>query len=286
MNRGRPLRLLLVAGLLAVLCACSALQLGYNHADTMIRWRAGKYFDFEGAQKTEFERRVQHFMLWHRRTALPQYARLAHEMGDRVARGLSQSDLVWGYDSFQAQLRESIRSGSAQMGDLLDALSPAQTERFRARLDEENRERAKEYGLDDPPEERREKRVKRNVERLEDWFGTLSEKQVERVRLYSARAPLDGTLRDLDRKRLQRELLTMVRDRQARARLAQWAVAWDRNRDPAYSAAQEANLQEYFRMLLDLDKTLSPAQRDRAVQRLRAFAGDFTALAALEVGAR
>lgn len=286
MNRGHPVRLLLVAGLLAVLCACSALQLGYNHADTMIHWRAGKYFDFEGAQKAEFERRVQHFTVWHRRTALPQYARLAHEMGDRVARGLSQADLVWGYDSFQSQLRQSIGTGSAQLGDLLDALSPAQAERFRARLDEENRERAREYGLDDPPEERREKRVKRNVERLEDWFGTLSEKQVERVRLYSARAPLDGMLRDLDRKRLQRELLAMVRDRQARARLVQWAVAWDRNRDPAYSAALEANLQEYFRMLLDLDKTLSAAQRDRAVQRLRAFAGDFTALAALEVGAR
>ncbi len=271
---------------LALLCACSAIQIGYNHADTMIQWRAAKYFDFEGAQKAEFERRVQRFLAWHRRAALPEYARLAHEMGDRLARGLSQADLVWGYDTFQTQLRQSIEAGSAQMGDLLDALSPAQVERFRARLDEENRERAKEYGLDESIDERRERRAKRNIERLEDWFGTLSDAQVERVRLYSANAPLDGTLRDLDRKRLQRELLAMIREREARARLAQWAVAWDKRRHSAYSDALEANLREYFRMLLDLDRTLSPAQRDRAVRRLRAFAGDFTALAALQGSAR
>lgn len=285
-NACSTIRLLLIAAVLIVLSGCSAIKLGYNNADTLLQWRGGKYFNFEGEQKAEFERRVQRFLAWHRRTALPEYARLTNEMGDRLARGLKQEDLVWGYDSFQTQLRQALRTGGAEMGELLDALSPAQIERFQARFEKENREHAREHGLGEPPDERREKRVKRSVERLEDLLGTLTEKQVERIRLYGARAQLDGSLRDLDRKRLQRELIAMVRGKEARKRLEQWIVAWDQQRDPVYADMLGANRREYYRMLLDLDRTLSFEQRSRAVQKLRDFARDFTTLGALDGSAR
>lgn len=262
------------------LSGCTALQLGYNNADTLIHWRAGKYFAFEGEQKAEFERRVQRFLAWHRKTEVPRYAALANGLADRLARGVSQADLVWGYDSFQTLLRQSLVAAAGEAADVVDGLSPAQHERFAARLDKENRDHAKEYGLGDPPAERRAKRTRRNIERLEDWFGALSEAQADRVRQYSARAPLDDELRDRDRKRMQRELSAMFRAREARQRLVQWAAAWDQNRDPAYEALRKENLREYFGMLLDLDKTLSPEQRARAVQRLRGYSGDFAALAA------
>ena len=49
---------------------------------------------------------------------------------------------------------------------------------------------------------------------------------------------------------------------------------------------RKENLQEFYAMLLDLDKTLSPEQRGKAARRLRGFAGDFTALAAAVEAAR
>lgn len=276
----------LAAGGLALIAGCTALQLGYNNADTLLHYRGGKYFGFEDAQRVEFERRVQRFLGWHRKSELPQYARFANELADRLARGVSQADLVWGYDSFQTFLRQSLRAGSGEISEMLDALGPAQIERFQARLDKENLDFAKEYGLKEAPEERRSKRVKRNVDRMEDWFGPLSDAQVERVAAYSKRAPLDDQLRDRDRKRMQRELLAMVRAKEAKKRLVPWAVAWDQNREPAYEAARKSNLQEFYAMLLDLDKTLTPEQRARAVKRLRGFAGDFTVLSVAPEGAR
>lgn len=265
---------------LVVLSGCTALQLGYNNADTLIHWRAGKYFGFEGEQKAELERRVKRFLAWHRKTELPRYSALANGLADRLARGVSQADLVWGYDSFQTLLRQSLVAGAGEAAELLDGLSAAQVERFVARLEKENRDHAKDYALADPPSERRAIRTRRNLERLEEWFGGLSETQADRVRLYSARAPLDDELRDRDRKRMQRELTAMFRARDARQKLVPWAVAWDQNRDPAYEAMRKDNLREYFGMLLDLDRTLSPEQRERAVRRLRGFAGDFSALVA------
>lgn len=276
---------LLCAGLIA-LSGCTAVQLGYNNADSLLHWRAGRYFGFEDEQKAEFERRVQRFLAWHRKTELPRYARFASDLADRLARGVSQGDLVWGYDAFQGYLRQTLRAGSGEIAALLDDLAPEQIERFQERLEKEDREFAKEYGLGETADERREIRVKRNVKRLEEWFGALSDAQAERVALYSRRAPLDDELRLRDRKRLQRELVAMLKLKEARRKLVPWAVAWDQHRDPAYETLRKQNLQEFYAMLLDLDKTLSPEQRNRAVQRLRGFAGDFTTLAAAVEAAR
>ncbi len=276
-----------------VLCAavvalsgCTALQLGYTNADSLLHWRGAQYFGFEDAQKAHFEQCVQRFLAWHRKTELSRYSRYADDLANRLTRGVSQADLVWGYDAFQAHLRQSLRAGTGEIGGLLDALTPEQIGRFQERLEKENRDFAKEYRLGEAPQERRAARVKRNVERLEDWFGPLTGSQMERVALYGRRAPLHDELRLRDRKRLQKELLAMLKAREARKSLVQWAAAWDQNSEPAYETLRKENRQEYYGMLLDLDKTLSPEQRAKAVRRLRGFAGDFTALAALVEAAR
>ncbi len=266
--------------LVIALSGCSALQLGYNNADKLLQWRADQYFGFEGEAQADFERRMGRFLSWHRRSELPLYAVFANQLADRLARGVSLADLVWGYDSFQTYLRQSLRAGTGEIGDLLDALSAAQVDKFQQRLDKENRDFAKEHGLREGPDERRARRVKRNVERMEEWFGPLTDAQVERIAHYSRRAPLDDELRNRDRIRMQEELLAMLKSREAAKRLVPWAAAWDQHRAPAYETLRRANLQEFYAMLLDLDKTLTLDQRARAVKRLRGFAADLTALAA------
>jgi len=86
-------------------------------------------------------------------------------------------------------------------------------------------------------------------------------------------------MRDRDRKRLQGELLALVRARESQKRLPERAANFDQGRDPAYAAASEAARQEYFALLLDLDRTLSAEQRAKAVATFRRYADDFTLLA-------
>ena len=117
------------------------------------------------------------------------------------------------------------------------------------------------------------------MERLEDWVGRLSQAQRERVKQYSERAPLLDEFRDRDHKRIQAELLAIVRAKEAKKRLPDWAANYDRGREPAYVAAVEAARKEYFAMALDLDRGLSAPQRARAAGELRRYAGDFRTLA-------
>ena len=253
------------------------MRFAYNHADVYLRWQLTKYLDVHEAQSDDLDRHIDAFLAWHRASALPQYIRLVNEANTRFARGFSQEDLVWGYDSIQAQILQSVRAGAGEIAELLDRLTPEQIAHIERRFAEDNRKYARDF-LAGSVEERRRRRAKRNVERLEEWFGELSEAQFERVRRYAERAPFPEGMRDKERNRLQAGFLAIVRAREAKKRLADWAVEWERRREPEHAAIARAQRMEYFAMLVDLNKTLTPGQRQAAETRFRELASDFERL--------
>ena len=54
---------------------------------------------------------------------------------------------------------------------------------------------------------------------------------------------------------------------------------WQEGRDPAFVALNEAWRKEFNALLVDLDSSLTPAQRARAVAHFRRYAEDFAVLA-------
>lgn len=273
----RRLRLLAALAALALLQGCSAIRLAYSNADTLIRWQANSYFDFHDSASEELDRRIAAFLGWHRAAALPQYAKIAGEAAARLERGLTGADLDWFYATLETQAREGLRAGAVEAAPLLDRLEPAQLKHFEQRLRDENRKFERE-NLRGGPAERRQRRLKQSIERLEEWFGALTEEQLALVRRYNDSAPMVNEMRDRDRRRRQAELVAMLRAREARKRLADWAVAWDRDREPAYAAAFGDWRAANAGMLAALDKTLTAEQRRAAAARLRGFAADFEQL--------
>ena len=277
----RALRLMAALAAGAVLSGCSAVRLAYDNADSYIRWRADAYLDVHGDAADELDDRIDAFLDWHRAKALPQYARLSEEAAQRLGDGLSQADVVWGYDSLQAQARESLRAAAERIAPMLDRLSAEQVRYLEKRLAEDNRKFARE-NLKGSEAERRKLRAKRLQDRLEEWVGRLTPAQVERVRQYAERAPLTDEHRDRDRKRLQIEFLAGGRKHEAAKRLPDLAARWQEGRDPAFVALNEQWRKEFYAFLLDFDHTLTAAQRARAVAHFRRYAEDFANLSGTE----
>jgi hypothetical protein len=261
-----------------LLAGCSALRFAYESADSYLLYRAKGYLDLDEKASDELEARIDEFFAWHRRNALPQYARNSEDAAKRVTKGLSREDLVWGYDSLVANARQSLRVAAERIAPLLDRLTPQQLAHMEKRFAEDNRKFAREY-LRGAEADRRKRRAKRVEERLEDWVGNLSSVQLERVRQFSERTPLYDELRARDRERMQAEFLAMIRKREAQKRLPDWIANWERGRDPAHFAASERFRQDYFTLVLEIDKTLTPQQRNRAAANFRRYAEDFTVLA-------
>jgi len=272
------LKVTLALAAAALLAACTALRLAYDNADTYLLFRAKSYLDLDAKGSDELDERIDEFFAWHRRTALPQYARLSEEAAKRVTRGLSREDLVWGYDSLVAHARQSLRFAAERVAPLLDRLTPQQVAHMERRFAEDNRKFAREY-LRGSEAERRKRRARRLEERLEDWLGNLSHVQAEKVRQFSERTPLYDELRAKDRQRMQAEFVDMIRKRETQKRLPDWIANWDHGRDPAHLAASERFRQEYLTLLLEIDKTLSSEQRNRAAANFRRYAEDFRVLA-------
>jgi hypothetical protein len=257
---------------------CSTVRFAYENADTYLRWKAGTYVDLQGDDADELDDRIDEFRAWHRKHALPKYSQLAQEASRRFGDGLSRPDLDWGYDAVRGQASESLRKAAQLAAPMLDRLTPAQVEQIERRLADENRQFHRD-NLRGSERERRRKRARFVVDRLEDWVGKLSQAQVERVREYAERLPLIDELRDRERRRLQREVLGIIRARQAQARLPEQIASWDRGREPAFVAALQSWRDQYFALLIDIDRSLSPEQRGRALTNLRRYAEDFDTLA-------
>ena len=254
------------------------MRLVYDNAEIYLRWRAVHYLDPDEAQAEELDERIAAYMSWHRTHSLPKYAQIADEARRRMERHLQPDDLVWGYDSVVGQVREDMRAAAESAAPLLDRLTRQQIAHLERRLAEDNR-RFERQNLRGSERERRKRRTMRNVERLEDWLGRLSRAQLERVAQYSERAPLLDDLRDRDHKRLQAQLLAILRAKEAKKRLPEFVASFDRGREPAYAAAIEAARKEYGAMILDIDRTLTREQRARAAHDLARYAQEFRALA-------
>lgn len=265
--------------LLALAGGCSTLRFAYDNADLYVRWKIDSYVTLQGDEADELAGRIAEFHSWHRLNELPRYARLAREASPRFAGGLSRQDMIWGYDSLRARTEDSVRKAAEMLAPLLDRLTPEQVAQIERRLAEENRQFHRDH-LRGAERERRRKREKALVDRLEDWVGKLSQAQVERVREFAERAPLLDELRDRDRKRLQGEVLAIIRAKQARKQLASRLAQRERGRDPAFVAGLETWRAQLYTLLGDVDRSLTPEQRARGVAQLRRYADEFDALAA------
>lgn len=262
-----------------VLTGCSTARFAYENADTYVRWKVASYVDLEGAAAEELDDRIDEFHAWHRKTELPKYVRLAREASRRFADGLSREDAVWGYDSVRVQARESLRKAAELAAPLLDRLTPEQLAQIERRLAEDNRQFYR-TNLRGSERERRNRRARIMTERLEDWVGKLTQAQAERVREFVERSPAIDELRDRDRKRLQREVIAILRARSAQKNLPDHVAHWERNREPAFSAVLDTWREQYFTFLVDLDRMLTPEQRARVLATLRRYTEDFEALSA------
>ncbi len=280
MQRLRRFAVLLLA--LTGLAGCSGARLAYNHADTVLRWMAGDYFALEGAQEEDFKARLARFHAWHRSEELPRYSVLMTSAGDKLADGLSAPTLLWAWENVKGRYRRMAAVAAPELAAVLATLTPAQFERLDKKFAESDVEYAKKY-LKGGEAEQRERRDKRNLELMREWFGDLSDAQEAQLKISSARLPLVYALRLQNRQRRQGEFVVLLKAYRSPAelepRLKYWLTEWEEGASPEYRRQSERYRERYIQMLLELDRSLTPSQRGHALTRLREYAELFKALA-------
>lgn len=267
--------LLLIAG-------CSMIRLGYGQADTLAAWMADEYFDIDSRQKDEFLSRFERLYEWHRYEQLPEYAIFLGTAKNRLQSGLRREDVIWFIEGLKTRYRLIASRGAGDAAEILATLTPAQLNVLQRQWAKVNLKFIREYQLEETPQEQQRAQAKRMLSRSEDWAGSLSHEQEQKIIALCDKLPLTDRLRHEDRLRRQREFLRLLELRgnpgEFTPRLRHWLLNWEEGRSPEHARQYAQRLEKQVQFMIDVYGLLTPPQRAHVQHRLQDYIEDFRKL--------
>jgi len=276
-------KILLMVAVAAALAACSAGRVVYDNAEPVIRYMASSYFDLSSEQSDDLKPRIAHFHQWHRANELPAYAALLYSARQRAAKGVTAEDVAWGISNVRARFRRFGAKAAEDLAPVLVTLGPAQLAALEHKFAEDNEKYAKEY-LPADDKKRRRGQLKRALGRFRDFAGDLTAEQEALIERFVLAHERHVVLRFEDRQRWQRDALALLRQqrepRELGRQLAELFARPELRRSEEFLREDKRWDEDFGRLLVDLDRTLSPRQRANVVRRLEDYAEDADVLAA------
>ena len=275
----RKLGQLLAVAALALLQACSAVKLAYDNAPEFGYWWLDGYVDFSDAQTIKVREELARLLQWHRANELPKIAELLQKTQqlalDDVSPGAACSLFADSRLRFNA-VTSQVETAATVLAMSLSAEQIAKIERkFGKGNDEWQRDWLK-LG----PAERLDKRVKSNLERAEEFYGKLEDRQVAVLRGALQNSTFDAALSYAERLRRQQDLAATLKQTngktssEALSALRAWLARANQSPNPAYRSYSDKLTQESCASFSLLHNSTTPEQRARAVRRLAAYERD------------
>ena len=277
----------LIIGMLVLLLAgCNALRLSYGNGPQLAWWWIDGYVDFSREQAPAVRQGIERWFDWHRATQLTDYAALLSAAAAEVGEPTSAASAC----RWQARVRDALDPALERAielaAELVPGLSDAQLNHLEQRYAKINDEMRADFLQPDPAERQREA-VRRTMERVERLYGRVDDAQRRVVVAGVAASPFDPEAWLAERQRRQRDTVQMLRrlvaeraDRDQRlAAMRTLAARAERSPDADYRAYQDRLSGYNCAFAAQIHNATTPAQRRRAQETLRGWAGDFRALA-------
>ena len=279
-----------IIGLLAVaaaLAGCSAIKLGYNNLGEVAYWWLDGYMDFTEEQAAPVREDLARLHLWHRTQELPRLQAVLRAFEELVPGDISAAQAC----AFVPQLRERLQavteSAEPAVVTLAMGLGPDQLRHLERKYQKNNADFRKAWGQLSPSE-LIDKRLRQFLERSEMIYGRLDAPQRSALRRHIEQSIFDPQRILAERQRRQQDALQTLRKlagqpvpfSEARGLLRGYLERAQYSPDPAYRSYQQALMEEACRGVSVLHNSTVGAQREAAVQRLRAYQRDLRELSA------
>jgi hypothetical protein len=280
--------LLLGAGLVA---GCSATRLAYNNAPDLVYWWSDGFFDWNQPQSTLLRNDLDKLQQWHRRQELPGYASTLNALQAAALKDIQADQVCALADYLQQRLRATLDQALPTAVALAPSLSAAQLTHLGNALDKRSREWREEW-MDDPPDEREDRRLKKMVARAEQSYGRITTTQRAQLRAQLRASAFDPSLQLLEADRRQQDALQTLRqitDNQAtgvgnatqtKAALQALLTRTLESPDPTFQQYAQQVRRQACSAIADFHNRASPDQRRHLQQMLQDYEADARALLA------
>lgn len=281
------IRSVLIVVILGLLAACSGVRLGYNSADKVLAWRMDDWFDLSDGLRQPARDRLHRVLAWHRQEELPRYAHILRSAERRLAdpAPLGASELLALQQQVTGRLQVLGGRVADEFAEVLVQFGPAQRRRLLARLAENNDEFREDY-VEADAGALRKRRIDQLVDRYQFWLGRLSPGQRVHIEHWVEARGTDAAWRLSLRQDRQRVFVGIVDDAvqgksppQTASRLRAFFSDLEAPSAAPVRARHEEGERARAQLTADLFNMATPAQRDKARERLRRLAEDCLALA-------
>jgi hypothetical protein len=278
------LRMLTAAALSAALSGCGAVKIAYDHGETFAMFWLGRYVDLDATQDDLARERVRQFLYWHRKNELPDYVKLAESLQSEALTGISAADQL----KIEGALRErgyrALNRGLPDFADLALSLRPEQLDRTREKFRDNDRQYKEDF-IDGSAEKRNRERAEKWQERIEYWYGDLTEEQRNILKGLSDAQPIDATLMLAERQSRETEFVELLkniaRDKPARGDVMLQLAAFARRCETSPDVKRRAYLENLHQsnasIWVKMSNLANPEQRQHAYKKLGEWISDMKA---------
>jgi Family of unknown function (DUF6279) len=280
-------RTAIIGLLLGALAGCSALKIAYGQAPTLAHWWIDGYLDLDGAQSDKTRAALQEMFRWHRATQLVDLADLLAKAQRQVTAAATPAQVCGWADELTLRLNVAYEHAIPAMAEVALTLKPAQLRHLERRYDKANEEFKDDF-LQPSAAERQRASLKRAVERAEFIYGDLEPAQREVIARGIAASPFDPQAWLAERRARQADVLANLRrwttertsPEAVRAGLRQLGERTQRSARDGYRSYQQRLLDYNCAFAADIHNATTPAQRQHAAKKLKAWEDDLRALSA------
>lgn len=269
----------IIAALVLVVAGCSLASLGYNRAATLAYWWLDGYVDLMPEQGRRVRDALDELHRWHRVNELPRYAARLRDWQTLARQDLTAERACREFDTVRTLLLPVGERTLEPLATLAASLGAEQLVHLQREQNKSNREFRRDFLT---PDHGLDERVKRQVRRIESFYGSLTAEQRGLLRTHLARSSFDAGRVLRERERRQHDVVRAVQ--LARSGAPQDAVrgVWQRLLDsptPGWTAYAATLTREGCEAFAALHNSTTAAQRERAAQALAGYEREFVTLA-------
>ncbi len=287
----RIIGLLAAIAALTLLQACSAVKLAYNNVPELGYWWLDGYADLNEAQSLKVRGELARLHQWHRTVELPRVAELLQKIQQLATLDATPEQVCGLFADARNRFDALASQAEPPAVTIAMGLSAAQLTHIETKFAKTNAEWRDEWSTGNPSE-RQAKRLKTAVERSEQFYGSLDERQLAVLRNAITRSDFDPQRSYTERLRRQQDLLQTLRQinsasngsavnmYQATTALRAYLERSTHSPNPAYRAYSDKAILDSCKTFAQLHNSTTPEQRERAMRRLAAYERDARELAA------
>ena len=269
----------------ASLSGCSAIKLGYNQLPEISSWWLDSYVNFKDNQSAQAKQALKKLQAWHRKEELPLVADLLVQAQSMAPNNISAEMACEVWAKLEKRIESLAQESSRLATPIVLQLAPNQLRHLEKQWVAKNEEWKKDWILPST-ENRIKKRLGTTVDRFSDFYGDLNPEQIKLIRQQIEQSTWSPEVAIQNRIKRQQSQLQVLQNliqesqkpefnlAQAEKIVMQLSLQSIRPQDPALLNLQVQLEQQACANFSQFHNTTTPAQRQKAQRRLRAYEAD------------